>query len=158
MTCRSARRRMADIFDSANASANAELHAHLEICGACAAEFAGARNALAAVAPVERVRASSDFKERTMNKLHQELNAAPAARPRLWARPIPRLAFSAGGQPTLVTRSFQSANPLDELRREVEIEVPAPACEDRPGSSQVWEVALKGAQTVGAVEVEDGQR
>jgi hypothetical protein len=96
MTCRSARRQMADLFDDAAVSASAELHAHLEVCGACAAEFAGARNALASVTPVERVRASLDFKERTMNKLHQELNAAPAARPRLWARPIPRLAFSVG--------------------------------------------------------------
>jgi hypothetical protein len=86
---------MADLFDDAWLD-SAELHAHLETCGACAAEFAGARKVLAAAEPAQRVRASLDFKERTMNKLHQELNAAPAARPRLWARPIPRLAFSAG--------------------------------------------------------------
>jgi hypothetical protein len=86
---------MADLFDDAS-PASAELHAHLETCGACAAEFAGARKALAAVEPAQRVRASLDFKERTMNRLHRGLNAAPAARPRLWARPLFRLAFSAG--------------------------------------------------------------
>lgn len=96
MTCRSARRRMADVFDSAEVSTGAELRTHLEVCGACAAEFAGARNALAAVEPVQRVRASSSFKERTMNKLAGELTAAQAAKPRPWARPLFRLAFSTG--------------------------------------------------------------
>jgi hypothetical protein len=93
MTCRSARRHMADVFDG---TGRPELRAHLETCGPCAAEFAGARDALARIEPLEPVRASLDFKERTMNQLAKELTAAQAARPRPWARPILRLAFSAG--------------------------------------------------------------
>jgi hypothetical protein len=95
MTCRSARRQMADAFDIAEVPTGAELRAHLEICSACAAEFAGARKALASIEPVERVRASLDFKERTMNKLAEQLSAAQTAKPRFWTRPLPRLAFSA---------------------------------------------------------------
>jgi len=95
MTCWSARRHLAEWFD-AEAPAHAELRAHLEICAACAAEFRGARDAVAAVEPAQRVRASLDFRERTMNRLHQELNAAQAAKPRFWARPLVRLAFSVG--------------------------------------------------------------
>jgi hypothetical protein len=72
------------------------LRAHLEACGVCAAAFAGARSALAKVEPLERVRASLDFKERTMNKLAKELTAAQAAKPRSWAKPLLRLAFSTG--------------------------------------------------------------
>jgi hypothetical protein len=86
---------MADWFD-AGASAGHELRAHLEICATCAAELEGTRNALAAVQPVQQVRASLDFKERTMNKLAEELTAAQAAKPRSLARPFLRLAFSAG--------------------------------------------------------------
>jgi hypothetical protein len=92
MTCRSARRQMADVLDG---TAQPELRGHLKVCGACAAELEGAREALARIEPAQRVRASLDFKERTMNKLAEQLTAAPAAKPRPWARPLLRLAFSA---------------------------------------------------------------
>ena len=95
MTCRSARRRMTDLFDTPETSAGGELRVHLETCGACAAELQAARDALARIAPVSRVCASLDFKERTMNKLAEQLTAAQAAKPRPLARPILRLAFSA---------------------------------------------------------------
>ncbi len=95
MTCRSARRQMTDLFDTPLTSAGGELRVHLETCGACAAELQAARDALARIAPVSRVCASLDFKERTMNKLAEQLNAAQAAKPRPFARPVLRLAFSA---------------------------------------------------------------
>jgi hypothetical protein len=95
MTCRSARRHMADLFDTPKTSAGGELRAHLETCGACAAELQAARDALARIAPASRVCASLDFKERTMNKLAEQLNAVQAAKPRPLAKPFLRLAFSA---------------------------------------------------------------
>jgi hypothetical protein len=86
---------MADLFDTPETSAGGELRAHLETCGACAAELQAARHALARIAPVSKVCASLDFKERTMNKLAEQLTAAQAAKPRPLAKPILRLAFSA---------------------------------------------------------------
>ena len=91
MTCWSARRRLADVFDSAPVPE--ELRAHLEGCEACAAEVSLARTALAAVDPMQRVRASLSFQERTMNQLAKELNAAQAARPRFRTTPFLRFAF-----------------------------------------------------------------
>ena len=96
MTCRSARRRMADFFDCAESPAGADLRAHMEVCGACAAELQEVRNAVASIEPGKRVQASLGFKERTMNKLAAQLTAAQAAKPRPWAKPFWRLAFSAG--------------------------------------------------------------
>jgi hypothetical protein len=95
MTCRSARRHITDLFDTPEMSAGGELRVHLETCGACAAELQAARDALARIAPVSRVCASLDFKERTMNKLAEQLTAAQAAKPHPLAKPILRLAFSA---------------------------------------------------------------
>jgi len=103
MTCRSARRQMADLFDSAGVTdAGAELRAHLGLCGACATEFRGARDALASVEPLQRVRASLDFKERTMNKLAEQLSAVQTARPRVRTTPFRRLAFMVGAVVALV--------------------------------------------------------
>ena len=86
---------MADLFDTPEASAGGELRVHLETCGACAAELQAARDALARITPVSRVCASLDFKERTMNKLAEQLTAAQAAKPRPLAKPLLRFAFSA---------------------------------------------------------------
>ena len=102
MTCWSARRRMADLFDRPEAPGGAELQAHLEVCGGCAREFAGARSALASIEPGPRVRASLDFKERTMKKLAKELTAAQAARPGIRTTPFLRLAFMAAAVLALV--------------------------------------------------------
>ena len=96
MTCRTARRQMADLFDCGEFPAGADLRAHLEVCGACAAELQAARNAVASIEPGQRVQASLGFKERTMNRLAAQLNAAQTAKPRPWAMPRWRLAFSAG--------------------------------------------------------------
>ena len=95
MTCWSARRQMADLFD-AEVSGGTQLRAHLEACGACAAEFAGARDALTAVEPVKQVGASLDFKARTMDRLRAELTAVQGARPRTRNTPFLRLAFMTG--------------------------------------------------------------
>jgi len=101
MTCRSARRRMADLFDSG--PNGPELREHLARCGTCAAEFEETRNALARIEPMHRVCASPDFKERTMSKLAAELNAAQAAQPRIRTTPFWRLVFTAAGVLALVS-------------------------------------------------------
>ena len=93
MTCRSARRQMADLFDE---SVNFELAAHLQSCGDCTARYHQLREALARIEPVLQVRASVDFKERTMHRLTKELAAANAAKSYKRPHPVWRLAFSAG--------------------------------------------------------------
>lgn len=95
MTCRSARRQMADLFDSGDPCQPPELRAHLAGCRTCAAELEEARNAVAEIQPIGRVSASADFKERTMTKLAVELDAAQTARPRIRNSPWLRLALTA---------------------------------------------------------------
>ena len=93
MTCRSAHRRMADLFDSGDPGHQPELREHLAGCGRCTAEFEETLNAVARIRPLHRVCASPDFTQRTLNKLAVELAAAPAARPRIRTTPFLRLAF-----------------------------------------------------------------
>jgi len=95
MTCRSARRLMADLFDSGDPCPPPELRAHLDGCRNCAAELEETRNAVAGIQPRGRVSASADFKERTMTKLAAELNAAQTPRPRIRFTPLLRLALTA---------------------------------------------------------------
>jgi hypothetical protein len=78
MTCRSARRQLADLFDTGE---RAELREHLTVCGACAAEFEETLNALSQIEPTVRACASSGFKQRTMNRLAAELRNEPESRP-----------------------------------------------------------------------------
>jgi hypothetical protein len=93
MTCRAAHRRMADLFDSGDPGHQPELREHLAGCGRCTAEFEETLNAVARIRPLDRVCASPDFTQRTLNKLAVELAAAPAARPRIRTTPFLRLAF-----------------------------------------------------------------
>jgi len=95
MTCRSARRQMADLLDSQELSRQPELRDHLADCGYCAAEFEETLNAVARIQPAYRVCASPDFKRRTMRKLADELNAAQTARPRIRVTPFLRLVLVA---------------------------------------------------------------
>ena len=55
MTCRSARRQMADLLDSQELSRQPELRDHLADCGYCAAEFEETLNAVARIQPAYRV-------------------------------------------------------------------------------------------------------
>jgi len=95
MTCRSARRQMADLFDSGDPVQPTELREHLAGCPACAAELERMQHAVAEIRPTGRVSASADFKERTMSKLADELNAAPVARRRVRNTPLLRLLATA---------------------------------------------------------------
>jgi hypothetical protein len=95
MTCRCARRQLADLFDSGNPGPQPELRAHLADCESCAAELQETRNAVARIQPAGRVSATADFKRRTMGKLTAELSAAQTARPRIRFTPLLRLALTA---------------------------------------------------------------
>ncbi len=78
MTCRSARRRLVDLFDTGD---HPELREHLAACGACAAEFEETLNALSQIEPKGRASASPSFKQRTVNRLAAELRSEPKGRP-----------------------------------------------------------------------------
>ena len=93
MTCRSARREMADLIDE---PVSMQLASHLKTCDACTAHHQQLADTLVRIQPVCQVRASLDFKERTMKKLANELAAAEAAKPYRQPHPVWRLAFSAG--------------------------------------------------------------
>lgn len=97
MTCRSARRQMADLLDSQGLSRQPELREHLADCGYCAAELEETLNAMASIEPAGRVCASPDFKRRTMRKLAEELSVAQAARPRIHVTAFWRLVLVVGG-------------------------------------------------------------
>ena len=96
MTCRSARRHMADLFDSGSSSYRPDLREHLAACKPCAARFEETLQALAGIEPLHRVCASADFKERTMSKLASQLNTAQAAQPKVRITPFLRLVLAAG--------------------------------------------------------------
>ncbi|MCL4852844.1 MAG: hypothetical protein KJZ78_15900 [Bryobacteraceae bacterium] len=93
MTCRYVRRHTADLFDPGAAPEfTAELRRHLAACPTCAAELEAMTQMLASLKPPP-IRASADFKERTMNKLAARLAALQAAdtnKPHLNSR-VPRL-------------------------------------------------------------------
>lgn len=73
MNCRTARRQMTDLFEGGNPPASTELDRHLQDCAACARELEQLTATFAALAPPPLIRASSDFKERTMSKLTDRL-------------------------------------------------------------------------------------
>ena len=95
MTCRTARRQLADLFDSGDPVPQPELRAHLAACEACAAELESTRDAVARIQPTGCVSASPDFKERTLSKLAAELMSAQTPRPRIRFTPLLRLALTA---------------------------------------------------------------
>ena len=82
---------MADLFDTNDQT---DLRDHLAACAQCAAEFEETLNAMARIEPAQRVCASPDFTERTMDKL-TELSAAQAVRPRIRTTPFLRLLATA---------------------------------------------------------------
>jgi hypothetical protein len=90
MTCRIARRRLADLLDGEDA----ELRAHLATCGRCAAEYEETLNALARIQPGIRIEASAGFKERTMSRLAEEQIPA-RTKPGIFETPFRRLALTA---------------------------------------------------------------
>jgi hypothetical protein len=73
-----------------------QLASHLKICDACRTHQQQLADTLVRIQPAFQVRASLDFKERTMKKLANELAAAQAAKPYRQPHPVWRLAFSAG--------------------------------------------------------------
>jgi outer membrane lipoprotein-sorting protein len=78
---------MVDLFDTNDQTL---LRDHLAACAPCAAEFEETLNAMARIELAQRVCASPDFTERTMDKLTAELSAAHAVRPRIRTRPFLR--------------------------------------------------------------------
>jgi hypothetical protein len=123
MTCRTARRRMADLFDTQDAP---ELREHIAGCGECAGAFEEMRNAVALVETPQHVCASTGFKERTMSRLAAEMGAAQAPR-RRWHFPVLRLVFAAcllltifvalpgRGPASLLAQSVQALNAVQSV-------------------------------------------
>jgi outer membrane lipoprotein-sorting protein len=115
---------MADLFDIKD---QAELREHFAACAQCAAEFEETLNAMARIEPAQRVCASPDFKERTMNKLAVELNGVRAARSKARGTPVLRLAVAAGfllvmvlalpgrGPVALLAQSVQAMNGIHSV-------------------------------------------
>jgi hypothetical protein len=125
---------MTDLFDAAaQPAASPELRDHLALCPACAREFEQFAATLAALAPPVSIRASADFKERTMDKLNDRLAADSAAhirRGRLariaWrvaavaaviaiAVTLPYLSSPGGGQSSPMALLAQSAQAMSKV-------------------------------------------
>jgi hypothetical protein len=101
MTCRCARRHIAELFDNeACGASNRDLRAHVMSCPDCGPEYEELKVALASIEPPLKMRASADFQERVMSKLNAHLEAirrAEDSKPggkRFFAM-IPRLALAA---------------------------------------------------------------
>jgi len=132
---------MADLFDYRDTP---EVREHLAACAACAAAFEETVNAVARIEPTQRVCASPDFKERTMSKLADELNAAQTVRHGFRTTPFLRLVLMAGvvlaivlalpylgslgknsGAVTLLAQSAQAMNTVQSVHIVARMRTPA---------------------------------
>ncbi len=102
MTCRHARRHIAELFDNeACGTSNPDLREHVMGCPDCGPEYEELKRVLASIEPPLKIRASSDFRARVMSKLNAHMEANRMAEDskrggnRFFAM-IPRLALAAG--------------------------------------------------------------
>ena len=102
MTCRYARRHIAELFDNEGCGiSNSDLREHVTSCRDCGPEYEELKRVLASIEPPSKVRASSDFQKRVMSKLNAHLQAMRRVEDskrggnRFFAM-IPRMALAAG--------------------------------------------------------------
>jgi len=87
MNCRSFRKHMVELLDvSPDASATSGLLRHAEVCPECARELAESQALLSALSPSREAHASSNLKERIMNRVN-ELESVQDTRRSKWSPP-----------------------------------------------------------------------